>query len=174
MDPISPTDSKVGRTFLSKQVRQVAIICKFDNAEKFTGQSARRGSISKMASSGVASGEILGHPRHKSVGINTVYQSCNMSMSDHRNCCFLIGTCSTEQKSTGNYPTNSIQQVPLPLFHFPCTVQYNQYSFPMVQYHAPVTYHSQSVCTNYGNVSGTNPTYSNGVFTNTEIKVRNN
>jgi hypothetical protein len=76
IDPIGPTDStpwgKVGRTFLSKQVKQLAILCKFDNAEKLTGQSARRGSISKMASSGVASGEILGHARHKYVGINTV------------------------------------------------------------------------------------------------------
>jgi hypothetical protein len=85
-------------------------MCKFDNAEKSTGQSARRGSISKMASSGVASREILGHARHKYVGINTVYQSCNTATSDNRNSCFLIGTSSTEQNSTSNYTTNNIQQ----------------------------------------------------------------
>jgi hypothetical protein len=80
IDPTSPTDStpqgKVGRTFLSKQVQQLAILCK-DNAEKFTGQSATRSSISKMASGVVAIGKILGHARNKSVCINTVYQSCN-------------------------------------------------------------------------------------------------
>jgi hypothetical protein len=125
-NPTIPTDStprgKFGRTSLSKQVRQLAIMCKFNNAEKFTGRSARRGSISKMASSGVASGEILGHARHKSVCINTVYQSRNMAMSDHRNSCFLIGTSNTEQNSTGNYTTNNIQQVPPPPYHFPGTL----------------------------------------------------
>jgi hypothetical protein len=83
-------------------------MCKFDNAEKFTRQSARRGSISKMASSGVASGEILGLARHKSVRINTVYQSRNTATSDHRNSCFLIVTSSTEQNSTHNYTTSNI------------------------------------------------------------------
>jgi hypothetical protein len=67
INPTSKYDStprgKFGPSFLSKQVRQLAIFCKFDNAEKFTGRSARRGSISKMATSGVASGEILGHAR---------------------------------------------------------------------------------------------------------------
>jgi hypothetical protein len=126
--PISSTDStphgKFGRTFLSKQVRQLAIMCKFNIAEKFTGQSARRGSISKMASSGVASGEILGHARHKSVHIITVYQSCNTATSDHRNSCFLIGTSSTDQNSTSTYTTNNIQQVP-PTAPFPwyCSIQ---------------------------------------------------
>jgi hypothetical protein len=71
----------------------------------------------------------------------------------------MIGPSSTEQKRTGNYPTNNVQQVPPPLYHFPGIVQYDQYTFPMVQYHAPVPYNSQSVCTNYGNVSGTNPTH---------------
>jgi hypothetical protein len=112
-----------------------------------------------MASSGVAGGKFLGHARHKSVRINTEYQSCNTSTSDHRNSCFMIGTSSTDQKSTDNYPTNNVQQVPPPLYHFPGTVHYDHYSFPIVQYHAPFTYHSQSVCTNYGNVSSTNPTY---------------
>jgi hypothetical protein len=41
INPISPTNStplgKVGRTFLSKEVQQLAIMCKFDNAEKFIG-----------------------------------------------------------------------------------------------------------------------------------------
>jgi hypothetical protein len=154
-------------------------MCKFNNAKKFTGQSARHGSISKLDGSGVTSGEILGPARHKFVRINTVYQSCNTATSDHRNSCFLIGTSSTEQNSTGNFTTNNIQQVPPPQYHFPGTAQYNQYSFPMVQYHAPVTYHSQSVCTNYGNVSGTNRTYLRNKsqpqkLTSTEIEVRNN
>jgi hypothetical protein len=83
LDPTSARDStpkgRFGLSFLSKHVRQLAIICKFDNAEKFTGRSARRGSISKMATSGVASGEILGHDRHKLVHTNKVYQSPNTS-----------------------------------------------------------------------------------------------
>jgi hypothetical protein len=64
-DPSSSTDSthqgKVGCSFLTSQVCKLAIACNFKNALKFTGRSARRGSISKMATSGVASGEILGH-----------------------------------------------------------------------------------------------------------------
>jgi hypothetical protein len=125
-------------------------MCKFDNAEKFTGCSTRHGSISKMpTTSGVVSSEILGHARHKSM-----YQSCNTSTSDHRNSCFMIGS----NKSSGNNPTTFIQQVPPLLYHYPGTVPYNQYLFPIVQYHAPATYHNQSICTNYGNVTGANPT----------------
>jgi hypothetical protein len=92
------------------KVRQLAIMCKVDNAEKFTGCSARIGSVSKMATSGVASGEILGHARHKSVIINTVYQSCNTATSDHRNSCFMIGS----KKSNGTIPTSFVQQVSPP------------------------------------------------------------
>jgi hypothetical protein len=58
-------------------------MCQFDNTEKSTGRSARHGSISKMASSGVASNEALGHARHNSVHIYTVYQSHNTATSDH-------------------------------------------------------------------------------------------
>jgi hypothetical protein len=76
-DPSSSTDStpgkKVGHSFLTSQVRKLAMRCKFENALKFTGRSAWHGSISKMATCGVASREILGHSRHKSVSINTVY-----------------------------------------------------------------------------------------------------
>jgi hypothetical protein len=106
-DPTSATDStprgKFGPSFLSKQLHQLAIMCKFDNAEKFTWRSARRGSILKMASRGVTSGEILGHARHKLVPINTLYQSQNMSTSDHRNSCFMIGEKSTGTTSTNDY-----------------------------------------------------------------------
>jgi hypothetical protein len=118
-----------------------------------TRYSARRGSISKMAPSGVASGEILGHTRHKSACINTVYQSRKTYTKGHRHNCFMIGT-----SSTGNNPTSYVQQVQPPSYHFP-GVQYSQYLFPMVQYQAPVTCHNQSICTNYGSVSGINPTY---------------
>jgi hypothetical protein len=66
-DPTRPTDcttrGKVGKSFLSKQVLQLAIKCKFDNTKMFPGRSDRHGSISKMATSGVASGEILGHTK---------------------------------------------------------------------------------------------------------------
>jgi hypothetical protein len=89
-DPTSAKDStpwgKFGPSFRSKKVHQLVIMWK-----KFTGHSKIRGSISKMATSGVASGDIIGHARHKSVSINTVYQSRNMSTSDHRKSCFNIG-----------------------------------------------------------------------------------
>jgi hypothetical protein len=86
-DPSSNTEStprgKVGCSFLTSQVRKLAICCNFENEMKFTGRSARRGSISKMATSGVASGEILGHSRHKSLRIKTVYQTRNKETADH-------------------------------------------------------------------------------------------
>jgi hypothetical protein len=94
---------------------------KFDNANKFTGCSARRLSISKMATSRIASGEILGHARYKSAHINTVYQSSNTAMFDHRNSCFMIGS----KKNTGTIPTSFIQQVPPSLYHYPATVPYH-------------------------------------------------
>jgi hypothetical protein len=69
--PTSPTDStprgKVGKSFLSRKVQQLVVMCKLDKAEKFTGCSARRSSIGKMATSRVASGENLGDTRRKSV-----------------------------------------------------------------------------------------------------------
>jgi hypothetical protein len=86
-NPSSSTDStprgKIGRFFLFSKVCKMAICCNIKNAIKFTGRSALRGSISKMATSGVASGESLGHSQHKSVRINTVYQTRNTETANH-------------------------------------------------------------------------------------------
>jgi hypothetical protein len=64
-DPSYSTNSaprgKVGCSFLTSQFCQLAMHCYFKNALKFTGRSAWRGSISKMATCGVASREILDH-----------------------------------------------------------------------------------------------------------------
>jgi hypothetical protein len=163
-DPTSATDSypkgKFGSSFLSMQVRQLAIICKFDNAAKFTWRSARRGSISKMATSGVASGEILVHARHKSVRITTVYQSRNTSTSDHRDRFFMIGEKSTGTTSTDGYNPPCAALVPFPTYMYAGNVPFQQYAtFPTVQFHAPVTYHNPSIRTNYVNVTGSYPTY---------------
>jgi hypothetical protein len=119
-DPTSPTDStprgKVVPSFLSKRVRKLAIMSKFDNAEKFTDCSARRGRFSKMATSGVAGREILQHARHKSVRTNTVYQSRNTSTSDHRNSSFMIGEKSTGTTSTTDYKPPYASPVQIPTF----------------------------------------------------------
>jgi hypothetical protein len=140
-DPTSATDStpkgKFGLSFLSMQVRQLAIICKFDNTEKFTWHSERRGSISKVATSGVASGEI--------------YQSRNTSTSDHRDNCFMIEEKSTGTTSTDNYKPPCTALVPVPTYMYAGNVPFQQYAtFPTVQFHAPVTYHNQSIRTHYG------------------------
>jgi hypothetical protein len=136
-------------------VHQLALICKFDNAEKLTGHTVSHGSISKMAIRGVASSEILGHPRHKSVCINTVYQSHNTAASDHRNSFFMIG----RKKSTGINSTEMNSSFQKYQYHHVIFLVLYHTTFPMVQYHAPVRYHTQSICTNLGTVTGNNPTH---------------
>jgi hypothetical protein len=76
-------------------------------------------------------------------------------MPDNRNSCFMIGSI----KSTGGNPTSFVPPIPLPTYHYPGIVPYHQYPSSTVQYHAPVTYHTQSICTKFGTVSGNNPTY---------------
>jgi hypothetical protein len=69
------------------------------------------------------------------------------------------------QKSTGTISTDIKPpydpNLQLPTFMYTGGVPYQQFGmFPTVQYHAPVTYHNQTICTNYGNVTGSHSTYS--------------
>jgi hypothetical protein len=156
-DPSSSTDStprgKVGCSFLTSQVRKLAMRCNFEKALNFIGRSACCRSISKMATCGVASGEILGNSRHKSLHTNTVYQICNPETSDHQNSDFLN---SMKQKPIKNKET-SLFATPL-LQDCNPTMQYLssilQYPCNLVQYNAPVSIQNPYIRNN-NSVNGT-------------------
>jgi hypothetical protein len=64
------------------------------------------------------------------------------------------GTASKDNKQPYASP------VQVPSYTYPCTIPIHQYcTIATVQYHAPATYHNQSIGTNYGNVTGSNPPY---------------
>jgi hypothetical protein len=63
IEPTSDIDFTLRGNFGHTSLLPKPVNCKFKNEEKFTGS----GSISKMVTHGVSSGEPLGHAQHKSV-----------------------------------------------------------------------------------------------------------
>jgi hypothetical protein len=106
-----------------------------------------------MATCGVARREILGHSRHKSIRIKTVYQTRKTKTADHQNSFFLN---STKQKPIKNkeaslYATpllqnsNPMMQYLSLILQFPCN---------LVQENAPVSIQNPYIRNNNG-VNGT-------------------
>jgi hypothetical protein len=167
--PTSATDStpcgKFGITFFTTRPCKLDKCCKFDKAQKFTGMNARRGSISKMAIHGVSSGEILGHACHKSVRINTEYQTRKIETPDSQNSCFMTST-KVPHKNNSYYN-------PYPPQASMTFSRHCQYPYNVVQYNAPVCITHACIHTNNGNNSNATgtPTVDWYVFNTTNIIV---
>jgi hypothetical protein len=96
----------------------------------------------------LTSGEVLGYSRHKSVRINTVYQTCSTETADHRNSYFLH---SSKQQPIKNDDPSFLS---LPRQNCNPSLQYHtamlQYPFNLVQYNALVSIQNAYIGNNNG------------------------